>query len=120
MDKYPRRISNGLSAIGRGYISIEDVLGFIDLSCFGNSGKDAIIFTENCIAFDHGFDPISISYQDMKTISLSMHQLHFGSDTRYHSQKNGKYWRGVDITISDTYCNLQELKDCLDEILAVI
>lgn len=119
-DKYPQRIQNGLKSIGRGYIRTDEVLGFLDCSMMGKSGKDAIIFTEKGIAWDYAFEPIFVLYDDMTDIFLSKHDLHFGKNVSYLSHKNGKRWVGVDVTISDTYCNLTAFKDCLEEIRWVI
>lgn len=113
----PQRIQNGLAKLGKGYIKLKDVLGFIDLSMWGKSGKDAMIFTNEGLAFDYAFEPTFIPYKNMQEMYLKKHALVFSKDTRYKSHKDGKTWYGSELTISDTYVNIPALKGCLDEII---
>lgn len=113
----PQRIQNGLAKLGKGYIKLKDVLGFIDLSMWGKSGKDAMIFTNEGLAFDYAFEPTFIPYKNMQEMYLKKHALVFSKDTRYKSHKDGKTWYGSELTISDTFVNIAALKECLDEII---
>lgn len=113
----PQRIQNALTKIGKGNINSEELLGFIDLSMMGKSGKEGILFTNEGIVFDNAFEKIFIPYKNMKNIYLKGHNLCFHKDTTYKSYKDGKNWYGMELTISDTYLNISELKECLNEII---
>ena len=113
----PQRIQNALTKIGKGNITSEELLGFIDLSMMGKSGKEGILFTNEGIVFDCAFEKIFIPYKNMKNIYLKGHNLCFHKDTTYKSYKDGKNWYGMELTISDTYLNISELKECLNEII---
>ena len=86
----------------------------------GKSGKDAILFTEKGIAFDHAFEPIFINYCEMKDLSIRRKKLCFGKETIWRSHKNGKRWGGTEPEILDSFINTVALKDCLEEIIAIV
>ena len=89
-----------------------DLLGFIDTTIMGK-GKNGLLFTNSAIYFKQaGFKGVYIPYSKISSMSIKGSFLYF-----LGTAGNGFF--DTDISIIDVI-NLPALKDCLEEITAII
>lgn len=111
--EYRTRIENARSKIVYNR-SASEILGMLDITIFKN-GKDGLVFLTDGISFDYGFSKVTVPYTQMGEMFLDK-ALHF---QHWIENKNNSAWKG-DVTIYGIYYNLSTLKDCLEEIYAII
>ena len=89
-----------------------NLLGFIDTTVIGK-GKNGLLFTNSAIYFKQaGFKGVYIPYSKISSMSIKGSFLNFSGTA-------GNGFFNTDISIIDVI-NLPALKDCLEEIIAII
>ena len=89
-----------------------NLLGFIDTTLIGK-GKNGLLFTNSAIYFKQaGFKGLYIPYSKISSMSIE------GSFLRFPGTAGNGFF-DTDISIIDVI-NLPALKDCLEEIIAII
>ena len=113
--KYSQVLQNIRSYIAKDASSSE-ILGFIDTTVFGK-GKAGLVFTTEALYEGSAGASWKVPYWQMNQMEYSGKKIVFNG-----TDDCGIGWlkKGMDIDIDSTWYNIPALKDCLDEILAII
>lgn len=97
-------------------VSQSEILGFIDTTIFGK-GKTGLVFTTEALYENSAGALWRVPYYRMYAMNCNGKKIVF-EDT----DDCGIGWlkRGMDISIDSTWYNIPALKDCLEEITAII
>ena len=114
--EYSQVLQNLRSNIAKDASSSE-IIGFIDTTLFGK-GKSGLVFTTEALyEKSPGFRVWKVPYWQMHSMDFNGKEIKFNGT---EDCGNSFLGTGLDVTVNNSYYNLPALKDCLDEIYAII
>ena len=113
--EYSQVLQNLRSNIAKD-VSSSEIIGFIDTTVFGK-GKAGLVFTTEALYEGSAGVSWKIPYWQMGDMNCTGKKIVFNG-----TKDCGIGWlkKGMDIDIDSTWYNIPALKDCLDEIYAII
>ena len=113
--EYSQVLQNLRSNIAKD-VSSSEIIGFIDTTVFGK-GKAGLVFTTEALYEGAAGASWKVPYWQMGDMNCTGKKLVFSG-----TEDCGTGWmtKGMDISINNTFYNIPALKDCLDEIYAII
>lgn len=113
-EKNEKRLDKALSKYAR-KVRKDEVIAFIDTSFFENGG-DGILFSKYGISFDWAFEKVYAKYNEISRTRI----INNGKDLALHGRFSERKDQAGTPAIKGIYFDLNELKDCLDEIIYII
>ncbi|MGP1530075.1 MAG: zinc ribbon domain-containing protein [Treponema sp.] len=92
-----------------------DIYGFIDVTVFGK-GKNGLVFTNDTLYLKEPVGRITLPYNALSEMYIKGTNLYFKNTKGFGTGLNNF----DEVHIDDVYYNLPALKDCLEEIQAVL
>lgn len=109
-----KRLDKALSKYAR-KVCKDEVIAFIDISFFGDGG-DGILFSKHGISFDWAFEKVYAKYNEISRTEI----INRGKDLALYGRFSERKDQSGTPTINNIYFDLDELKECLDEIICII
>jgi len=92
-----------------------DAIAMIDTSFFEN-GCDGLLFSNDGIAFNYAFEKVFLKYEEIADMAFDKKHKNLEFKGRFKERKDNT----TPPSISDIYFNLDELKECIEEIQYLI
>lgn len=113
-ERNEKRLDKALSKYAK-KVRKDEAIAFIDISFFEDGG-DGILFSEHGISFDWAFEKVYAKYNEISRTEI----INRGKALALYGHFSERKDNSSTPTISNIYFDLDELKQCLDEIIAII
>lgn len=113
-EKVSKKLDNALAKYAV-KVRRNDAIAFIDTSLFGNGG-DGLLFSCDGIAFDYAFEKVFLKYDEIKSMAFDKKHKNLKFKGVFSERKNND----IQPSINDICYNLDELRECIEEIRYLI